>query len=421
MFSLVAGNKGCLKNTTMLPAPVPNPETQKCKLDANTVPVGYLVKHCDGLCEESACRVECDPKTHLGTARATCARNGAAFQLSGCVYREKKCLAPDLRLGYDLTECSTSNGNTISTSECHAKCAVSFSGNIKVECIEDGGQFQISGCEPNTCTLPATGLAGYATSGCQGKVESSKCHLQCAPGYTKGNREIYAICKQNDGAFVVEGCESNDQPTGGHENVCRLSEPLEGYLSTNCLGNRTADTCLLQCMHPLYIGTPTVYCPRMNGNFIVSGCERNPDSPPVGPVGPTGPVSTVPKCKLQKDLIPQDFLVQRCDGLVEAPDCNVVCNEKTHRGTAHVACDHDGGIFKLSGCVQREKLCRAPDARLDVDSMGALCLRDILYSTAMALVKSQLVTSSAIQKHTLELRVSYAIMMEASSDCRGAL
>ena len=199
------------------------------------------------------------------------------FKLSGCVQREKLCRAPDARLDVDLTECNTRDGHLIPISQCHAKCAVSFSGNIKVECIEDGGQFQISGCEPNTCTLPATGLAGYATSGCQGKVESSKCHLQCAPGYTKGNREIYAICKQNDGTFVVEGCE---------ENKCKIDSAVfnseNGYDLGWCnqgAGELSASMCLMKCISPGYTGYPRVECLLSVKMFSLvagnKGCLKN--------------------------------------------------------------------------------------------------------------------------------------------------
>ena len=126
--------------------------------------------------------------------------------MSGCTLKNNKCFVPQNQIEYDLTGCATSNGRPISVSECHAKCALSYSGNVKIQCLNEGGTFQISGCQPNTCVLPKSGLEPYVTSACTGMKTESDCHLQCAPGYTNGDRLILALCRQDHSTFHIEGC-----------------------------------------------------------------------------------------------------------------------------------------------------------------------------------------------------------------------
>merc|ERR1712072_756099 len=118
-----------------------------------------------------------------------------------------------------------------------------------------------------------------------------------------------------------------------------------GYVVNDCHGFLKPSECKLSCISSTHEGTPSIQCNKNGGEFILSGCKEKEQKKP--------------KCKLNKLNLDKGYKVVKCDGRVEAAQCDVVCNPLTHSGTAHVQCSTDGSDFVVSGCS--ENRCYAPE------------------------------------------------------------
>ena len=134
--------------------------------------------------------------------------NGATEfgQINSLTY-ENKCKKPDETSGYDLSNCIFSNSNTaIKLSDCAISSCMSQAndGNeIEIECINNNGVFNFSGCLPR-CSLPSD-TTGYDTSNCDTtshSIAENYCSISCATGYYSQSPSVKCV----NNIFQLDGC-----------------------------------------------------------------------------------------------------------------------------------------------------------------------------------------------------------------------
>lgn len=121
---------------------------------------------------------------YYGTAKVTmCESAGAQYKISGC-NKIQTCEKPQA-LGYTLSNGSLNLHDWSIT----GICAAYFHGTAKITpCTKDGEEFQISGCEADTCSSPAD-TTGYAITRCNRSLSVQRGDSLCSGlcGRAKGN------------------------------------------------------------------------------------------------------------------------------------------------------------------------------------------------------------------------------------------
>ena len=157
-----------------------------------------------------------------GASSAACSGDVCNAQQGGvdheiCCTQINSCIRPSSTTGYNLTNVSPVEmiDNIINDGfderVTGIECATGYHGDVVTSiCANEGGPYELSGCEPNVCIARTTPVLGYSTlPTCETMMSGSiACSVlpSCAHGYF-GNPNINDVtCEENNTELTLSGC-----------------------------------------------------------------------------------------------------------------------------------------------------------------------------------------------------------------------
>ena len=168
----------------------------------------YDISNCSGNLEASRCKLACRqdttvPEEGFAKPQAMCPEEGGIFQLNGC--SPPRCFLPaEVPLQFNVSMCSTSPNAPLSEEECALRCRSGLGASAK--CLEHLTTFQLTGCEEVRCRLPAE-TTGYDVSKCDTATDAvplHECQVSCAAGFAAEQLEVF--CDEGTTDFRLTGC-----------------------------------------------------------------------------------------------------------------------------------------------------------------------------------------------------------------------
>jgi len=224
-----------------------------------------------------------------GSVSLACGTDSGAFSLSGC--EENVCTGfpstdgitlPQLGDEYIVFDDSCGGASNLTVTNCESPAYIgcdseTHSGTVTLTCARSGQTFEVTGCEPNVCVLPATTVElpvdGYeivndacAKPSGSGTAAACASTVQCAAGYFG---EVELQCRQTDTFFTLLGCV---------EVTCEWPEDAVGYdiLDETCGGRSLTEA---QCNFTGFVtcatgftGAVILSCDSDSSTFGLSGC-----------------------------------------------------------------------------------------------------------------------------------------------------
>jgi hypothetical protein len=272
---------GCVENPNLCSLP------KNYATNASYTQFDFTSVSCSGSVKVTQCKgIQC-ASGYFGEAWLDCLNGTSTFMMTGCELANKCSMPEPFPAGYIVTSgfsCGSSslvpydfNIYTCPGLACSASYHPDICGAPYIRCDEDGGEFQLTDCIENTCSLPSslpTGYTwywGYWYNSCEGTEADCAGYVGCDYGYIG---QVMLHCVHQNGTFRVSGCYAN-------EYKCKLptaSVAGSAYDLSNavCAGLQSADSCYGVVCARTYLGSPVLDCPYENGTFTISGCSEGP-------------------------------------------------------------------------------------------------------------------------------------------------